>query len=428
LVAALSGGADSVALTHALARLAPRLGFRLVAAHFDHGLRPDSPVDADSCAALCAQLGVELRLGSADVRARARNERRGLEDAARRERYAFLGRVVAEEGASALAVAHTRDDQAETLLLRLLRGAGRRGLASMRERRGRLLRPLLGVSRAEVLRYLGERGLSWREDPTNADPAHLRNRVRHELIPLLEARFNPRLRESLVRTAAVLHDEDAYLESRAARLFRRIGRVEPGVVILDRAPLARAPRALARLCLRRALRAGGGLRGVRAVHVERLLELARASGSSGRRIPLPGAREASVLFRQLRIGARPAASAGDFAMPLHVPGRVSLPDGRTLVAETSRGPAVSNGETAVVAVPEEPLTVRTRRPGDRVRVRGRSVSLKRFLMDRRVAAWARSGLPVVAAGSQVLFVAGQEVDGAKGPRYVKISLLEGHPA
>jgi tRNA(Ile)-lysidine synthase len=115
-------------------------------------------------------------------------------------------------------------------------------------------------------------------------------------------------------------------------------------------------------------------------------------------------------------------------MPLRVPGRVALPDGRTMVAETAQGPAVSNGETAVVAAPDEPLLVRTRQPGDRVLVRGRQVSLKRFLMDRRVAAFARPGLPLVAAGSRILFVAGLPVECPKGPRYVKISILEGHPS
>src|SRR6185503_18901729 len=127
--------------------------------------------------------------------------------AARRERYAFLRRVKDATGASAIAVAHTRDDQAETVLLRLLRGAGRTGLAAMRPRSAGLVRPMLGVSRQQVMAHLRARGLDWREDPTNADTRLLRNRVRHELLPLLEARFNPAARRTLARAATVLAAE-----------------------------------------------------------------------------------------------------------------------------------------------------------------------------------------------------------------------------
>jgi tRNA(Ile)-lysidine synthase len=146
IVVALSGGADSVALTDALGSLRRRRGFRLVAAHLDHGLRGDSADDAAFCAALCERLEVPFRGGRAPVRARAAREKGGLEQAARRERYAFLRQVKLDESAAVIAIAHTQDDQAETLLLRLLRGAGADGLAAMRARSGDLWRPLLTVS------------------------------------------------------------------------------------------------------------------------------------------------------------------------------------------------------------------------------------------------------------------------------------------
>ena len=429
LVVALSGGADSVALTDALSTLSRVEGFRLVAAHLDHGLRPESGDDAAYCATFCRDLGVAFRVGRAEVRARARREHSGLEDAARRERYSFLRRVKEEEGATAIAVAHTRDDQAETLLLRLLRGAGSTGLGAMRAQSGDVIRPLLGLSRKAVRRHLEARGLGWREDPTNADPAFLRNRVRHELVPLLEARFNPRLRETLARTASLLADDAALLSEMADRLWQRAGRIEAGEAIVLRDELARAPRPLARLALRRALTEAGGLAGVGSVHVEKLLELARSKAPSGRRLPLPGGREATFAWDELVIGPRrPKGQA--FALELGVPGRVDLPDGKAFLAESAPGPAVSNGETAVVAAPENgvPLLVRTRRPGDRVRYRGRDLSLKRFLVSRRVAALQRTGLPLVAAGSQVLFVPGQPVESPPGHFYVKLSLVEGYPS
>jgi tRNA(Ile)-lysidine synthase len=310
VVLGLSGGADSVALLDALVSLSGRRGFHVVAAHLDHGLRPGSTDDASFCRALCERLGVPLRAASADVAARARRERGGLEQAARRERYAFLRRVREETGASVIAVAHTRDDQAETLLLRLLRGAGATGLGGMRPRSGDLVRPLLRVSRDEVLAHLRERGLAWREDPTNVDMRHTRNRIRHELLPYLEARFNPSLREGLSRTARILRDEADHLATEAEALLDEIARVDGDQVRLDRHALARAPLAVARVAVRQALGRAGGLGRVGAVHVDRVLALARSKTASGRRLPLPGRREVRYRLDELWIGPRAQAPDG----------------------------------------------------------------------------------------------------------------------
>jgi len=301
LVVGLSGGADSVALLDALALLRRPRGFFLVAAHLDHGLRPGSGDDAAFCARLCAQLDVPLRLARGDVRGRAAREGEGLEAAARRERYRFLRRVRREEQAAAVAVAHTRDDQAETLLLRLLRGAGATGLSAMRARRGRLLRPLLAVSREEVIAHLRERSLDWREDPSNAAPVHLRNRVRHELLPYLESRFNPRARAVIARAASLLADEAALLRREARALLASAARSEPGALVIRRSALARVPLPLARAAVREALRRSGGLRGVGAVHVERIVAIARGPAPAGRGLALPGGRAARLTRDEVRI-------------------------------------------------------------------------------------------------------------------------------
>lgn len=304
VVVGLSGGADSVALTDALAALRRRHGFRLVAAHLDHGLRAGSPDDAAFCHAFCQSLDVPLRGGSAAVRARAGREKGGLEQAARRERYLFLRRVKDDEGALLIAVAHTLDDQAETLLLRLLRGAGASGLAGMQARSGDLWRPLLEVSRARVLEHLRARGIGWREDPSNADPAHLRNRVRHELLPYLERRFNPKAREALARTAALLADEARHIGTQGAELLEQASYRDGAALVLDRSRLAAAPQAVARSAIRLALHESGGLAGVARGHVERILALARSAAPAGRRLPLPGRREARFTHRQLWLEKR----------------------------------------------------------------------------------------------------------------------------
>jgi tRNA(Ile)-lysidine synthase len=250
---------------------------------------------------------VPLRAGRADVRSRAEREGGGLEQAARRERYAFLRRVAREEQAAAVAVAHTRDDQAETLLLNLLRGAGTSGLAGMRARRGPILRPMLAVSREEVLAHLRGRGLDWREDPSNADLVHRRNRVRHELLPYLESRHNPAVRAALARAAGLLADEAAYLTRQARAVLAAACREEPGALVVRRRALARAPLAVARVAIREALRRRGGLRHVRAVHVERVLQLARRPHPSGRTLALPGGRTARFGREELRIEIRSPA-------------------------------------------------------------------------------------------------------------------------
>lgn len=407
IVCALSGGADSVALLDALAALASLRGFRVVAAHLDHGLREGSSEDAAFCAALCERLGVELRTARADVRARAAREKGGIEQAARRERYAFLRSVLADSGAVAIAVGHTEDDQAETLLLRLLRGSGCDGLAAMRARSRELVRPLLGVSRAEVMAHLRARGLGFREDASNHELAFLRNRVRHELIPYLERHFNPRVKQALARSAALSAADGELLDALTPE-------PRPGGGGSAEVPLAALGALSAPLrgrLVRRALGLAGGLRGVTGAHVDAILRLAGKDGASGRSVALPGGRAACVAFDRLRIGPRPGP-VRPFAFPLPVPGRVPLPGGLTLVAEREGEP--SDGTTggpaspgAAAPITDSPLMVRTRRPGDRVRVGGRSRSLKRHLIERRVPRDERERLPLVAAGSEVLWMPGE---------------------
>jgi tRNA(Ile)-lysidine synthase len=188
LVVGLSGGADSVALTDALAALRRRRSFRLVAAHLDHGLRSSSAEDAAFCRALCGRLGVPLRAGHADVRARAARDGQGLEAAARRERYAALLALALEIGPGTLvATGHTADDQAETVLLNLHRHAGRTRGGIRAGRADGVVRPLLPFSRAEIRAFLSSRGIAWREDETNENEALLRNRIRRRELPALEA-------------------------------------------------------------------------------------------------------------------------------------------------------------------------------------------------------------------------------------------------
>ena len=192
VVAAVSGGSDSTALAHILHELDAEGAGQLVGlAHFNHQLRESAANDERCAAAVAEAIGVPLFVEREDVAARARRDRRSIEDAARTARHAFFDRARHHFSADRVALGHTRDDQAETVLLRLIRGAGPRGLAAMYPRKGHIIRPLLGVKRDALRAWLGERHVPFVEDETNADVSIPRNRVRAELLPLLTARFNP---------------------------------------------------------------------------------------------------------------------------------------------------------------------------------------------------------------------------------------------
>ena len=376
VLAALSGGPDSTALVAALAALRDRGAVAEVRAlHVDHRLRPGSGADGESCAALCARLRVPLERVAVTVGAG------NLQAQARRARYRALRAAAAREGATRIATGHTRSDQAETVLLRLLRGAGARGLAGIPPRRGALVRPLIDRSRAEVEAFLREEGLPWLEDPTNASPRFRRNRIRREVLPLL-AQLNPALEESLARTADLLRADERALEGRARRAV-------PGGARLEVARLLREPLAVRRRAVRRLWRAArGSRRGLGAHGVEAVLALCRR-GRPGR-LALPEGLEARCAYGSLEVRKRPPAAPVLSPLELPGPGLYELP-GRGLRLEVTVGPEPLEG-------PGWPLWLRTRRPGDRFRPeRGRGEKkLKSWLIDRKVPVEERDGLVVLA--------------------------------
>ncbi len=293
IVLAVSGGPDSTALLHGAARLATARGWRLTVAHLDHALRPTSAEEARAVAAAATALGWPSELRRVDVASLAAVEHRSTEDAGRQARYRFLEDVAASLGPDALiATAHTADDAAETVLLRLVRGAGLRGLRGIPARRGRIVRPLLGERRATLRGALDAAGIDYTVDPSNADPRHAaRNRVRAELLPALE-RLNPAAVDALVRFGRLAADDDELLDSLAAAELTRRRRPD-GTLDWHDPP----SRALGRRVLRLAI--GGSPPA--AERVEALLDAAEGP-RGGVTIELGGGRRASVLQRQIRIG------------------------------------------------------------------------------------------------------------------------------
>ncbi len=278
VLCAVSGGADSMALLHLLHRLSERFGFALEAASFDHCIRPEGAEDVRFVERRCAAWGVPCHLGRSDVPAAAREAGTGLEETARKLRYAFLEETADAVGAQRIATAHNADDNAETLLLHLLRGSGLKGLGGIAPVRGRVIRPLLGVSRAEIEAYCASCGISFVTDDTNADTAYTRNYLRHEVLPLLRSK-NPRLLTTLNRTARSLRRDSACLEAEAERLFQSARR-GPDRVGLGAEALLALPEALSLRLVQRmaeALLPGCVLS---AVQRERVLELCRSERPS----------------------------------------------------------------------------------------------------------------------------------------------------
>jgi tRNA(Ile)-lysidine synthase len=292
IVLAVSGGPDSTALLHGAAAMAAGRGWQLTVAHLDHGLRETSAEEAATVASIAAGLGLPAEVRRVDVAALAASEHRSLEDAGRQARYRFLEEVAAAHGSGALiATAHTADDAAETVLLRLARGSGLRGLRGIPARRGRIVRPLLHARRAPLRAALDEAGIAYLTDPSNTDLAHARNRVRADLLPALE-RLNPAAVEALTRFGGLAADDDDLLDSLAAAELARRRDPEDASIDWHRPP----SRALGRRVLRLAI----GDPAPSAERVEALLDAAEGP-RGGVTIELGAGRRASVRERRIRL-------------------------------------------------------------------------------------------------------------------------------
>ena len=422
VVCALSGGSDSAALACILGELHEAGELQFVGiAHLNHQLRASADRDERFCRELADRLARPVRVERADIRARAAAQRRSLEVAAHDERYEMFARARTHFAADVVALGHTRDDQAETFLLRLLRGAGPRGLAGIHPRHGDVVRPLLDCRRDELRDYLAERDVPFVEDETNVDRAIPRNRIRTELIPRLAADFNPAIVDVLATEADVAREIWEWLEGELARFGAD----------LEVERLRTAPRALRRLAVWRAMSAASGRRSIPARHVDAALALLDAA--EGAAVDAPGQRVHRIGSR-LVLRSRDAGDRGNpetsstpnlYWHPLSIPGQVALAGGATVSAELvtvssaayDASADVGNGRTAAVRADliREPLAVRNRRPGDRFRpvgLKGRK-KLQDLFVDRKIARSERDLVPIVVdASDRIVWVAGYGIDEA----------------
>jgi len=452
VVAGVSGGPDSVAMMHILWRLQEKLGFRLEVAHFHHGIRGDD-ADADLAfvESLCASWGIPFHVGRASDRARGAS----LEALLRVARHRFLRAVAKKACASAVALAHTSDDQAETVLMRLGRGTGLQGLGGMapvaelvgdRPWPGapgdwngtngpwpngdhvRVIRPLLYVSRREILSYLEDQGLQWREDLSNRDERFIRNRVRHRVLPFLEKELNPRIRELLGNLAEQARVENAWLETQTDQTWQKLGglhtvQVSNGreAIILPVATMLSVPLAIRRRLWRHAGRQLGVVFEFAAV--SRLEELLR--GQPGMRVSLPGAVLAERAKTEIHLWRPGTAVEALPEVSLVVPGVTAAPEWDVLFHVEER-PWTGGDPRQLVRVYPGPLlvldadrvpgpvSIRPRKPGDRFRPLGAPgvKKLKDFFIAEGVPASERNRVPVAVSSGAILGVVGFRPDDA----------------
>jgi tRNA(Ile)-lysidine synthase len=412
---AVSGGADSVCLLHALRELAPRWDLRLHVLHVNHRLRgAESDEDAQFVRDQAAQFGLPFTIHEANLATTPDN----LEQAAREIRMAFFNETIARGAVARVATGHTRSDQAETVLFRFLRGAGTAGLAGIRPVTAEgIVRPLLEIDRSQVMAFVKQQSLPWRDDSTNRSLEFARNRIRHELLPILEREWNPAFLRTLAQTADWALAEECYWAAEMDRLAQRFLTSEGKYILLNTKSLSGIPEAVARRLVRRGMElVKGNLRGIEFVHVAEVLALARNSHGHGR-LQAAGL-DIMRSFEWLRFG-RPTGhelGARDYRLPAPVPGVIPVPgESVEICLELVEKPQSSDGPDALIynglmarvnwRLVAGPLELRNWRPGDQYQPQGTSGTkkIKTLFQKFRVPLWKRRHWPVLTSGPSIVW-------------------------
>jgi len=430
VVVGVSGGPDSLCLLHILKGWSETYPLQLYAAHLNHQLRGgEGEADAQFVAQVSAEWGIPAVVESCDVRAYAERGRLSIEEAARQARYSFLARTARKVGASCVAVGHNADDQVETIVMHWLRGAGLAGLRGMLPSSPleglRLVRPLLEVERAEIENYLRVHGLHPRFDRSNLDLTYHRNRIRHELVPLL-ATYNPNIGQVLRRSAAAIADDYAYLGGEVEKAWAEVAQEEGEAVVFKRERWLALPVGLQRYLLREAIRRlRRELRNINWVHIENALQAARGK-PTGTQVTLPQNLTLFIGYETLTIASRlplpDVPLLAEDLLPVKVPGRMELPGGpwalevhlvekEELEEGWAENPDPWRAFLDYERTGEEPF-LRCRRPGDRFQPLGMEGEklLREFMIDAKIPAYIRDRVPILAAGERILWVCGFRID------------------
>jgi tRNA(Ile)-lysidine synthase len=414
VIVACSGGADSTALLLCLNQLAPELLVSLTVAHLNHRIRgAEAAADEDFVRRLSSDLGLPFVSEAVEIKQQAYASKQNLEELARQRRYEFLRQVAAGRSAQKIAVGHTLNDQAETILFRFIRGSGIEGLSAIHPVvEAQIIRPLLNCSRADISAYLMEQGVRHRDDSSNLDLQYARNRIRQELLPYLEKTFNPRLIRTLATEAELAREAWSFIESEAKRFFASLcSPLENGLSFSICELLALHP-AMQKFVVRHGIKElSGSLKGISSRHIQRILSLCKQERGGGRAM-LPHGYSALRQFDALHLLKQAPSVASLYSYPLSVPGICEIPEaGAILKASICSYPGKSRREHPSLRVyldakslPDR-LFVRSRMPGDRYGGQGHRKT-KKMLIDRKILAHERDILPMVAAGQDVIWIPG----------------------
>lgn len=413
---AVSGGADSMVLLHVLHRLQLPCGFRLSALHYEHGIRgAQSEEDMRFVQETCAKLGIPLFVERGNALQIAQEQGKNLEDTARRLRYDFFARCCREQGIDRVAVAHHKDDLAETFLLHLIRGSGPQGLCAMPYlREDGIIRPLLDVSRKQIEAYAAEHGIAFRQDSTNEDLHYSRNFLRLQLLPQMR-KLNPEVSDAIARAGRLLEEEQQLLTEYTLREYAAIAQEQQGRIILQIEELRLLPAAMRRRVLRMAVhRCTGTLQDVGSAAIEQLERLAE-QGETGKIFSLPG-----IFFAQVNYGLlilSPKMYTIDKMEPMRIqPGENLLPDGgRLLIRPAERPNSFPPRQSLCQYIDAQKLPqncmLRTRQEGDLFRpfgVQG-SQKLKEWFIDRKIPREQREQQLLLCCGKEVLWIIGHSL-------------------
>jgi tRNA(Ile)-lysidine synthase len=421
VVVAVSGGPDSVALCHLLHRLRRSLKVELVVAHVHHGLRgAEADQDALFVQNLSQQLGLPVVEQRLEVHSWQKEHGGSLQMAARALRYQCLHQVMAEKGANKLALGHNADDQAEEILLRILRGAGQRGLSGMDpcNHKG-IIRPLLGCHRQEIMAYLEHHGLDFQQDSSNLKPWCQRNLLRLELLPQLQQAFNSNLSATLLRTSKIIREEEDFWESHLASWLTEhsVNHGDDGIRLPIRPLLETHPAMQKRLLRRVVQQVKGDLRGFGFHHTEILLKLCRSPAANSQ-IDLPGEVRAEKSYDWVTVTVRPEM-ADDFTFRISDYGlHVFPPLNHSMAVElldTDMPIEFSHDPNEAIMDPDRvsfPLTLRSCRPGDRFRPLGLGggKKLKDFFIDSKVPKSQRRQIPILCSKDHIVWIVGHRLD------------------
>lgn len=410
VLVALSGGADSVCLLRVLLDLREKRGFTVAAVHLNHHLRgEEAERDAAFCAQVCAKAGIVLHSLDADVAAEAKKRGQSVETAAREIRYALFDRLCVEKGYNKLAVAHNAQDNAETILMHLLRGSGSEGLRGILPMRGNIIRPLLCVTREEIEAYLACLGADFVTDSTNFETDYARNRIRHELLALMRKEYNSNLIETLGNTGYLMARDSDYLQLCAKEALQAVCTLEAEAVLVSRDAYMALHEAVALRVMKMAIaHVHGSMLDLPFDMVHRCHKLCCA-GTAGKQVALLGGYAACMEYEHLRI-ARPE-NAVDYSYELLPGNRIYIPQADAYVSAELVESVDAGGKNIVYLDYDAisgPLVIRNRRAGDRFAPSGMSGTkkLQDFFVDAKLPARERSYWPLVCTADALLWVCG----------------------